>query len=317
MPTLKPLVFAALLALAGCATPNVVARPGTGIPPTAVPGVVHEEGLFDGTGGLKLFEQSWHPQGSAKGALIMVHGLKDHSSRYGDAAEQLAHRGYAVYAFDLRGHGRSEGVRAYTERFDDYLNDLQLFVARVQQREPGKPLFLFGHSMGGAIATLFTLTRKPELRGLILSGPALKPGSDVSGFLIATTKMLSGIAPHAAVLELDNKSFSRDSNVVAAMESDPFVYNKPMPARTAGELLGALDRIEHSMEALETPVLVMHGTLDRLTNPEGSKELVERASTDDKTLRLYEGVYHDLLHEPERVRILSEMTQWMDKRVGG
>src|SRR5207244_2707110 len=146
--------------------------------------------------------------------------LKDHSGHYAAAATELAERGYAVYAFDLRGHGLSEGHRVWIDSFEDYLDDLDVFVARVRARESDKPLFLFGHSMGGAIATLYTLERKPPLRGLLLSGPALKRGSDISGFLAGVTRFLGALVPNLGVLDLENRWFSRDPAVVAAMNGD-------------------------------------------------------------------------------------------------
>lgn len=278
------------------------------------PDVDHAQGTFEGAGGLKLFERSWRPRGPVRSVLVVMHGLKDHSSRYAGAAEKLCRQGVAVYAFDLRGHGNSDGDRVWVDKFDDYLADLDTFVARVKEKEPGKPVFVFGHSMGGAIVTLWTLEKKPAIQGLILSGPALKAGSDVSGFLIGVTKFLSGLFPSLAVMDLPNENFSRDKAVVEDMGKDPLVYQGKGPARTAAELLRAFDRIEEKMPQLTLPFLVMHGTADKLTNPEGSKLLVERAKSEDKTLKLYEGVFHDLLHEPEHDQILGELAMWIAKR---
>jgi len=275
-------------------------------------GVAHQSGVFVGARGVHLFEQSWRPTGPCRAALIIVHGLKDYSGHYALAATELASRGYAVYAFDLRGHGLSEGHRVWIDSFDDYLDDLDVFVQRVRERESGKPLFLFGHSMGGAIVTLYTLERKPPLRGLLLSGPALKRGSDISGFLAGITRLLGTIVPNLGVLDLDNRWFSRDPQVVAGMNGDPLIYNRPGPARTAAQLLGAMSTIQDREATLDVPVFVMHGTADRLTNPDGSKELVATAHTPDKTLKLYQGYYHDLLHEPERAVVLGDLARWLD-----
>jgi alpha-beta hydrolase superfamily lysophospholipase len=215
---------------------------------------------------------------------------------------------------DLRGHGRSQGAPVWVDAFDDYLDDLDAFVSRVSAREPGKPVFLFGHSMGGAIVTLYTLTRKPALRGLLLSAPALKAGSDISPFLIAVTRFLGRALPRLPVLKLQDRFFSRDPEVVRANQQDPLIHKKPGPARTAAGLLGALERIGAQMEALTVPFFVMHGTEDRLTNPEGSKELYARARSTDKTLRLFDGLYHDLLYEPERAQVLAGVTLWIEER---
>lgn len=302
--------------LVGCAAPGYVA--GQRKPLAVSSGVAHAEGRFEGTGGVELFEQSWRPAAStapAKAAVILVHGLKDHSNRYAAAAEKLTAHQYAVYAFDLRGHGDSAGDRVWVDSFDDYLADLDVFVKRVREREPHRPLFLFGHSMGGAIVTLYTLTRQPELRGVVLSGAALKPGSDVSGFLIGVTKVLGSVTPTLAVLELDDSKFSRDPAVVADMKADPLVYDGNGPARTAKELLKALARIQAQRGELNAPLLLLHGGADTITNPEGSQELSQHARSTDKTLKLYDGLYHDLLHEPEKEQVLNDMLQWLDARV--
>lgn len=322
---LKPLsrflpLLTSLLVLAACQGPAQAVRPpgqgSTAFSATAGREVSHEESTFEGLGGLQLFSQSWRPVGEeARAVLIVVHGLRDHSSRYAELAEHMVGQGFAVYAFDLRGHGHSEGVRVHIDSFDEYTSDLGLFLDRVRQREPGKPVFLFGHSMGGAIVTLFTLEKKPDISGMVLSAPALKPGADVSGALITTTKVVGGIFPNMKVLELDPQKFSRDPAVVKENETDPLIFQKGGPARTASRLLGALSKISERMEEVSVPVLAMHGTADTITDPEGSKALVKQARSTDKTLKLYDGLYHDLLHEPEKAQVLGDVTQWLTAHV--
>jgi len=312
-------LLSSLFVLAACQGPaQAVRAPGQGTTAfSAAAGreVSHEESTFEGTGGIQLFSQSWRPVGGEPQAvLIVVHGLRDHSSRYGELAEHLVGQGFAVHAFDLRGHGHSEGVRVHIDSFEEYTSDLGLFLDRVRQREPGKPVFLFGHSMGGAIVTLFTLEKKPDIQGMVLSAPALKPGADVSKALIATTKVVGGVLPNLKVLELDPKKFSRDPAVVKENETDPLIYQPGGPARTASRLLGALNTISERMEEVSTPVLVMHGTADTVTDPEGSKTLVKQARSTDKTLKLYHGLYHDLLHEPEKAEVIGDVTQWLKER---
>jgi len=269
------------------------------------------ENMLDASDRVRLFNQFWKPQ-NPKAVLLIVHGLKDHSSRYASHGEQLVSHGYAVYALDLRGHGKSEGERAFVGSFDDYLRDLDLFYDKVRRAEPGKPVFLFGHSMGGAIALLFALGRNPEIRGLVLSAPALKIPSDVSPLLVWFTKRLGGIAPKRPVFKLDNKLFTRDLEALAAMNSDPLIYNKPHPARTATELLRAIDRIQKTMSSLMIPIMLMHGTADKITNPDGSRRLDEAALSTDKTLKLYQGHYHDLLHDLENSDVANDLLQWLD-----
>lgn len=269
---------------------------------------------FIGARDTRLVRRWWLPDGTPRAVIVLVHGLRDHSARYDALARALVEADIAVHAFDLRGHGKSAGDRVWVETFDDYVDDVERFLKLVSTQVSGKPLFLFGHSMGGAIATLTTLTRKPALAGLVLSAPALKPGDEVSPFLISVTGFLSRILPRLPVLKLPDAAFSRVPAAVADMVADPLIENGSGPARTASELLGALGRIGASMETLSTPVLLLHGTADKLTNPEGSKALHARAASTDKTLRLFDGWFHDLLHEPEAALVITEIVDWVEAR---
>ncbi|HVY47250.1 MAG TPA: lysophospholipase, partial [Minicystis sp.] len=248
--------FAATLALslgaAACSyAPSVPARAAPALAP-APAGVARGQDLFRGAKGVTLFEQWWRPTNRpVRAAVAVVHGLKDHSSRYAELANRLAAEGEAVYAFDLRGHGRSEGVRVDVADFDDYLGDLDAFLARIRSREPGKPVFVFGHSMGGAIVTLDVIEHKPAVAGVVLSGAALK--ADVPFLKVVGTKTIAAISPDAGVFNLDLHDFCRDPKVVAEGLADPLVYQDAAPARTARALLGAIDRIQAHMEAVTAP----------------------------------------------------------------
>jgi len=310
---LSAVVAAAVLVFAlgvGCAAPAYVA--GRRVAPPVPPDVVHAESRMPTADGLELLTQSWKPQGDTKAVLVVVHGLKDYSDRYADFAHAATQHGYAVYALDLRGHGDSPGDRVWVTRFDDYVNDLDAFMQRVRAAEPDKPVFLFGHSMGGAIVTLYTLTKKPELAGLITSGAALK--RDAPALLVGSVKVFSAIAPKLAVFELDDTKFSRDPKVVASMKDDPLIYDGKGPARTAAEIIGAIDRIREQSKTMTVPLLAMHGSKDQVTPPAGSKELVEAAASTDKTFKSWDGLYHDLLHEPEKQQVVDLVLAWMDAR---
>ena len=309
--TRRSLLALSLLVLSACGGPPFVAAHVT----TPLPdpkGGVHAEAFFSATDGTKLFEQSWRPVGSARAVVVVVHGLKDHGNRYADFAASLVGDGFAVYAADLRGHGHSDGVRVYVDSFDQYLDDLDVLMKLVRAREPGKPVFLFGHSMGGAIVTLYTIRHKPDLAGLILSGAALRAG--VSGFKVFGTGLVAGLSPNAGVFQLDLHDFSRDPAVVERGLHDPLVYQGAAPARTAKELLHAIDEIDQHMEDVTVPLLVLHGDADKVTIPSGSKELYGRARSRDKTIHVYLGLYHDLLHEPERAGLTDVIVSWIDKR---
>jgi alpha-beta hydrolase superfamily lysophospholipase len=298
------------LLLAGCAGPLYDAKTAPHFvepPPSA--GVTHASGTWT-RGDMRFFEQSWRPAGEPKAVVVIMHGLKDHSSRYAELATTLVARGYAVHAFDLRGHGYSEGRRVYIDNFSEYVDDLDAFVARV--RLPGKPLFVFGHSMGGAIVTTWLLDKKPDVRGIILSGAALRPTPDVTPFLIRATKSLGRQNPRLAVFGLPNKNFSRDPKVVDAIDKDPCVYQSKAPARTAAQLVMTLERNGDRMEAFAAPLLALHGGKDIITNPDGTRELVRRASSTDKTLKIYDGFFHDLLHEPDHGQVIIDIATWLD-----
>jgi acylglycerol lipase len=305
--TMKFRVLPALLALAlascSAATSPIV---------TPVPGVVHGETLVHGRNHVDLYAQWWRPQqGPVRAVVVLVHGLKDHGGRYAAFAQGLTRLGFAVYAEDLRGHGRSGGERVWVDQFEEYVYDLARFVAGVKQREPGVPIFVLGHSMGGAIATLYALDHPKQIQGLVLSAPALQPGKDVSPALIAVTETLGEGVPHLPVLALDDRLFSHDPAVVDAMHTDPLVYDHDGPAHTAAQLLKALRRIQARAAELDVPLLDLHGTEDRITEPDGSRMLVKVAKAQDKTLKLYEGFYHDLLHEPDGARVAQDIQAWL------
>ncbi len=269
----------------------------------------HGSGPFEGKGDVRLFQQFWRPN-EVRASLVVMHGLKDHSGRYAPLAERLVQKGYAVYAFDLRGHGRSEGERVWVDSFDDYVDDLEAFVRAVKHREGGKPIFVMGHSMGGAIAALLALERKPELCGVILSAPAIRV--DVPGVLVGITKATAALFPRAPLLSLDLDKFSRDPNAVQSLKTDRFIHQPAGPARTAAELFRAMERIRARQAELEVAVLALHGTADVVTDPEGTKALVADARSREKTLKLYEGYYHALLEEPGKEQVATDLIQWMD-----
>jgi alpha-beta hydrolase superfamily lysophospholipase len=276
--------------------------------------VEHTSGFFDGRGGAHLFEQAWRPaDGRVRASFVIMHGLKDHSTRYEELARALVAHGVAVHAFDLRGHAHSDGVRVGVDAFEDYVADLDTFVSRVKAQEHDAPTFVFGHSMGGAIATLYTLERKPKIAGLVLSGAALKVNADPA--VTGSAKLTASISPNAGIFQLDMDKFSRDAKVVAACKADPFVYQEGAPAHTLKELLGAIDTIGEHMDDVFVPLLILHGSADEVTPPEGSKELYERTASSDRTLHVYPNLVHDLVHEPEKAQVIADIADWTENHV--
>jgi acylglycerol lipase len=274
----------------------------------------HGETIVPGYRGTSLYTQWWRPFES-RGSVLIVHGLKDHSARYGALAEQLVAEGFAVHAFDLRGHARSAGARAWVDSFDDHLRDLDSVVRHVLWREHGAGggrMFLFGHGMGGAIAALWTLRRAPPLAGLVLSGASLQ--CQAAPAEARATRVLAALAPRAKILQTDLRRASRDRGTVEDSLRDALVSQAPAPARTARELLDAMASIDEQAPQLTAPLLAMHGSADPIESPEGSRRLVARARSVDKQLYVYDGLAHDLLHEPERARVMRDVAAWISER---
>ncbi len=264
----------------------------------------HETGFFESTGGLKLFEQRWLPAGTPRAVVAIVHGYAEHSGRYEWTAGRLTARGYAVEALDLRGHGRSDGERVFVDAFEEYLDDVERFLERVRGRHPGQPVFLLGHSMGGGVVTCFVVARKPALAGVLLSGSAMlspRPAPDPG-------------TPPPPPGPLPASTISRDPAVVAAYEHDPLVYRGAPRTDRAKAMGAAFALVQGGMESITVPLLIMHGTGDLLAPPEGSRRLYERAGSRDKTLKLYEGLYHEILNEPEKEQVIADVLAWLDER---
>ena len=274
----------------------------------------HHEGRVEGHDGLSLYRQCWLPQGDSRAVVIFLHGFTEHSGRYAELAERLCSEGYAVYAMDLRGHGKSAGDRAFVRSFDEFLADLDAFLEVVRRSEPDKPLFLFGHSMGGAIIAHYAITRRPEVRGLLLSAPPVSVGSRVFPILRRLASLLSRLFPRLRVVRMGFQFLSRDAEVVAQFNSDPLVFHGRFPVRIGAEILQAAKHLQDHAEAIRLPLLILQGTGDRVVDPQGAEQLHEQAASRDKKLRLYAGLYHDLLHEPEKAQVAADLIEWLNAR---
>ena len=276
--------------------------------------VTHREANLTGVGGLRIYWQSWLPDAPARAVVVIAHGAGEHSGRYPHVATRLVAEGYAVYAIDHRGHGRSEGSRALIDRVDNAVADLDSLIELAAATHPGVPLFLLGHSMGGTIAVSYTLAHQRKLAGLILSGPlAAMPPSAASTRIIA--KALSTIAPKAPAIAVDATLVSRDPAVVKAYVEDPLVHHGKLPVRTVAELGDAISTFPDRVSTIAIPTLIVYGTDDALCPPEGSKMLGERIGATDKTVNAYEGLHHEVLNEPERDKVLDDMCSWLGAKV--
>jgi len=276
------------------------------------------EDTYPASDGIALFERRWLPDGKPRGEVLVVHGFIEHGGRYRPMAEALAGRGFAVSATDLRGHGRSGGPRCLIRSFHEYLNDLDCSFARARSRaEVGSsdlPLFLFGHSMGGLIAILWCVKRQPPLRGLIVSGPALALPDRLFPWLRHLAKAGSVLFPWLRLGRMGCRHISRDEAVVRQFRDDPLVFHGGFPVRTGAEILRAGEVARRQSHELRVPLLILHGTADRVATVEASRALYEQAVSDDKELRLYPGLYHEVLNEPEREQVLADLIEWIEKR---
>jgi acylglycerol lipase len=273
----------------------------------------HEEGRFGGEGGLEIYWQAWLPEGEPRAVVVLAHGASEHGGRYAWTGEQLAGRGYALYAIDHRGHGRSAGDRAVIDRMGNAVEDLHTLVERAQGAHPGRPLVLLGHSMGGAVALAYTAEHEDALDALVLSGAlavleAASPVQRVAG------RVLSAVAPSLGVVAIDSSAVSRDPQVVADYDADPLNYHGKLPARTVAELSRAIDGFPDAVTRFRLPMLVMHGTADRLVPIAGSEMVVDRTGSEDKTFKRYEDLFHEILNEPERQQVLDDIADWLDAR---
>jgi alpha-beta hydrolase superfamily lysophospholipase len=273
----------------------------------------YKEETLEGVGDLKIFLRSWRPDAPPRGVIVVSHGFNSHSGYYLWAAEQLRNSGLAVYALDYRGRGKSDGERYYIEKFSEYQADIDMTVKLARSREPGLPLYILGHSAGGVIACNYVLDHQPEIAGLICESFAYRvPAPD---FALAVLKGLSHLAPHAHVLNLPKKEFSRDPKVVQALLDDPLLANEVQPTKTVAEMVRADERLKRDFPLFTLPLLIIHGTRDTVTRPEGSQEFYDRASSADKTLKLYEGYFHDPLNDIGKEAVMADIRAWIEKRL--
>ena len=265
------------------------------------------------SGGLNLFYRCWRPTGRPRAVVAIVPGFNSHSGYYAWVGERLVEKGLAAYAIDLRGRGKSDGERFYVQQFADYVADVAALMTVVNANDPNLPVFLLGHSAGGVVSCLYTVEHQQELAGLVCESFAFKvPAPD---FALAVFKGLSHIAPHAHVLHLKNKDFSRDPAVVAAMDEDPLIAHETQPTQTLAAMVRADDRLEKEFPNFKLPLLILHGTKDKATRFSGSEQFHDAAGSSDKTLELVEGGYHDLLNDTVREPVMDGIVRWVEARL--
>ena len=276
----------------------------------------HQEGFLKGVRDANIYFQSWLPESKPRAVLLIVHGLAEHSGRYGNVVNHFVPLGYALYGVDHFGHGRSEGKRVHVERFDDYTNTLKVYFDMIREWQLDKPIFLVGHSMGGLIGAAYLLDHQAELAGAVLSGPAVKIPEYVTPFIVFMGKVLSALLPKYGLLPLEANGVSRDPSVVQAYVSDPLVHRGKATARLAAEMLKAMQTVSGQAAKITLPIMIVQGSADRLVNPAGARMLYDGVSSVDKQIKIYEGLYHEVFNEPEHDKVLRDVEIWLESNLG-
>ncbi|MFE5480580.1 MULTISPECIES: alpha/beta hydrolase [unclassified Nocardia] len=274
-----------------------------------------DTGEFAGHGG-KIAWRAWQPESAPRAVVVLVHGVAEHSGRYEHVGTTLAEAGFAVYALDHIGHGLSEGPAANIGSMQGAADNVATLLDLAGAAHPGVPRFLLGHSMG-SLVVLHQATRGPvDVAGIIVSAPPLDiPLGNPLQRLAAP--LLTRFAPNLGVLTLDSSTISRDPEVVRAYDDDPLVFRGKLPARTAVEILQHTALVKQRLGALTAPLLVVHGTADVIASP-SSADLLERdAGSTDVTVLRYPGLYHEVFNEPERAKVLGDVTDWLSTHVTG
>ena len=268
---------------------------------------------FSSAGGVRIHVRSWEAEGAPRAVVVICHGVNSHGGQHAWTAEQLTARGFAVFAVDLRGRGQSEGERFYVEDVADYVADVRGLIGIAKERHPGLPVYLLGHSAGGVVSCTYALDHQREIDGLICESFAFQVPAP--GFVLSAIKGLSRIAPKLGVLALKMEDFTRDPVALAALRAGPLTRNEKQPAATVAALVRADERLHDNFDQITLPVLILHGTDDKATVCRGSEYFHEHAGSADKTLKLYEGHYHDLLNAIGKEEVLADIMGWIEARL--
>ena len=264
--------------------------------------------------GLEMFAQSWEPDETPRAVVCLVHGLGEHSGRYAHVGKAFVEAGFVLTGFDVRGHGISGGPRGHTPSYDALMDDIDLFIHLVAGRYPGLPRFLYGHSLGGNFVINFALRCRPELVGVIATGPWLKLAFQPASSKVMLGKIMNNILPgFSQASGLDTRALSHDPEVVNAYENDPLVHDKISARLFLNVFESGLWALDHAAE-IPLPLLLMHGGADRIISLEASRQFA--ASAGDKvTLRIWDGLYHEIHNEPEQGEVFTVMIDWMNTQL--
>ena len=263
----------------------------------------------------KIFYRKWAKKSNPKAALIVIHGLGEHSGRYKQLAEYFCSQDLVVFCPDHLGHGLSPGRRGHVKRFEDYFVAVEQIRDKLERDYPNIPCFVLGHSMGGLIGALWLIENQKGFAGALFSGGAFRLAENPSNLLRWVVDTLAFLLPTVGVMKIDGQKVSRDPDIVNAYIKDSLVHHKAYSARLISEFVKAIETLQRKSSVISIPVLVLHGEADTLTAPEGSPEFIKNISSQDKTLKILPGVYHEILNEPEGPQLVSDMKEWIYKRL--
>lgn len=261
-----------------------------------------------------IYYRQWETDREPHAAILLVHGLGEHCQRYDAIAAHLNQANYSVFSMDLPNHGRSQGPKGHIDSFDQFLNAVKTTLQHIQATHSGLPIFLLGHSMGGLIASRFLLDEQNHFAGAILSGPAIESPAPPPAWQVGLMTLISKLFPKLGMLTLDGSLVSRDPAVVKAYMDDPLVNDNKLSAKLIVELFRTMDEVKQGAAKISLPLLIMHGEADGLTAPSGSQWLHDNIASNDKTLKLYPELFHEIFNEPEAPSIYTEVVTWLDQR---
>jgi alpha-beta hydrolase superfamily lysophospholipase len=274
------------------------------------------EGTFATPHSGDLFYRRWDAPERPAAVVLLVHGLAEHSGRYRALAEHLNATGYALCGFDLPGHGLSPGTPGYIGDFAEFPQVVLALRRQLGLWYPDTPVYLLGHSMGGLISTTLLLENQQQFAGAILSGPAILSPLQPGFFQMLVIRLLSLLLPRSGVLQLDAAGVSRDPAVVQDYRDDPLNHTGKISARLVNQLFAAMARVREEAGRITLPMLLLHGGADSMAAAEGSRLLYRQIASQDKTLKIYDGLYHEIFNEPEGPAIFAEVTAWLDRHQG-
>lgn len=275
---------------------------------------MHEESDFPGDGGLGLYCQSWRPDGQPRALVAIVHGIGEHSGRYGSLVDYLVESGFAVCGFDHRGHGKSPGPRGHIDSWTQYREDVGAFLRHCRSTIPGCPVFLYGHSMGALVVLDYAMVYPKGLEGLIVSGVPLQPAGVAKKHLVAVARVLSRVRPGFTIsLGLDVRGISRDTAVLDAYRTDPLVHPRAS-MRWGTEILATINRVRSRLSDIRMPILIVHGNVDPINSVKGSRELYDGVGSTDKKLCVYPDTLHEPHNELRRATVAIDVEEWISER---